>query len=130
MNEEKSTRQLSALIDRLLAQPQLLEAVASLLRDVNQPSEDVTDSRQEEVEATASAANGQEEAVQQEASPLSQEDDKTQQTAAHVPTQGIGMGERRHRLLSAIKPYLSAPRAKALDSIEAIAELMDVLKHA
>ena len=45
------------------------------------------------------------------------------------PTYPGGMGNKnRTRLLSAFKPYLSGQRAKAVDSMITIADILDVMK--
>lgn len=36
--------------------------------------------------------------------------------------------EKRNRLLSAMKPYLSSERAKAIDSMMSVAEILDMMK--
>ena len=42
---------------------------------------------------------------------------------------GIGSrNESRHRLLSALKPYVSKDRSRALDSMEAIANILEMLR--
>ena len=41
---------------------------------------------------------------------------------------GVSGNKNRARLLSAFKPYLSGQRAKAVDSIITIADILDVMK--
>lgn len=36
--------------------------------------------------------------------------------------------DKRNRLLSAMKPYLSGERAKAIDSMMSVAEILDMMK--
>ena len=129
MSDEKNARQLSALIDRLLTQPQLLEAVATLVRDASHAQDEAADTADAEGAEPSLVQDTQEDTATTVAAKAIEEP-TPQAQAASVESHGFTVGERRHRLLSAIKPYLSAPRAKALDSIEAIADLMDVLKHA
>ena len=40
----------------------------------------------------------------------------------------IDTKEKRNRLLCAMKPYLSSERAKALDSVMSVAEILDMMK--
>ena len=129
MSDEKSARQLSSLIDRLLAQPQLLEAVATLVRDASHTQDEAVDTADAE-SAEPSFVQDTQEDTETTMDAKAAEEPAPQAQAASAESHGFTVGDRRHRLLSAIKPYLSAPRAKALDSIEAIADLMDVLKHA
>ena len=40
----------------------------------------------------------------------------------------INTREKRNRLLCAMKPYLSSERAKAIDSMMSVAEILDMMK--
>ena len=40
----------------------------------------------------------------------------------------VSRSESRHRLLSALKPYVSKDRSRALDSMEAIANILEMLR--
>ena len=40
----------------------------------------------------------------------------------------IDTKEKRNRLLCAMKPYLSSERAKAIDSVMSVAEILDMMK--
>ncbi len=44
-----------------------------------------------------------------------------------APT-GLGAREKRNRLLYAMKPYLSSERAKAIDSMMSVADIIDMIK--
>lgn len=121
MSEEKGTVQLTGLLEQLMQNPQLLQSVSALLRELGKEPAGATSEEDaaavEETEVCASATPAEE--------PVQTDD--TAVTASATASHREG---RRHRLLCAIRPYLSEGRAKALDSIEAIAELMDILKHA
>lgn len=41
---------------------------------------------------------------------------------------GLGAREKRNRLLYAMKPYLSSERAKAIDSMMSVADIIDMIK--
>ncbi len=100
----ESDARMTALIERLADQPQLLELVEAIVQEHASEQEDVT---------STAAANAQAEAV-----------------AAMAPERPTSDGrtERRHHLLGALRPYLSERRAKALDSFEAIAGVLDFMK--
>ena len=60
---------------------------------------------------------------------------KPQRTEAEVaaPVETIRQGtidtkEKRNRLLSAMKPYLSSERSKAIDSVMSMVEILDMMK--
>jgi hypothetical protein len=43
-------------------------------------------------------------------------------------TATIDSKEKRNRLLGAMKPYLSSDRAKAIDSVMSVVEILDMMK--
>lgn len=54
---------------------------------------------------------------------------KEEKTAATVSIPQIGNGkDKRRALLSAMKPYLSAERSRAIDSMMSVAEMLDLMK--
>ncbi|MBQ7315457.1 MAG: hypothetical protein IJW83_05585 [Clostridia bacterium] len=102
---DKSER-IAALVERLMEQPQLLETVSALLNET--PT------------ATPPPSSS------------STEDDTPASVEPTPERDGMRSGDtkdRRHQLLCALRPYLSDRRAKALDSFEAIANLLDFMKQ-
>ena len=75
----------------------------------------------------------------EEASVVSENSDLTPETASEeaapaaiLPSEGISApdqkSERRRQLLSALKPYLSPTRARAIDSMLGFTEIFDVIR--
>ena len=54
-------------------------------------------------------------------------EEKKEAAPTMAPTYSVGT-ERRTRLLSALKPYLSESRAKAIDSILTFGEVFDMMR--
>ncbi len=98
-NEEKSER-IASLIERLNDDPELIEKVGDI---IGAAASDTTASA-EEVPSVATSVSAHQELFKE------------------------GQKDRRHHLLTALRPYLSDRRAKALDSFEAIADLLDYMK--
>lgn len=56
-------------------------------------------------------------------------DDEVVETAASDDARSRDDRQRRARLLHALKPYLSSERAKAIDSMISMAEIIDMMKQ-
>ena len=53
---------------------------------------------------------------------------KEASTPIEVQGSSFGAREKRNRLLGAMKPYLSSERAKAIDSMMSVADILDMMK--
>ncbi len=100
MTDEEKNERIATLIERLSEDPQLMEKVGEMI----------------EASATQTAACAEEVPTVQASA------------AEQVSLSKNGDKDRRHHLLTALRPYLSDRRAKALDSFEAIADLLEYMK--
>ena len=73
-----------------------------------------------ELSRMASGTNEQDESVSEEAKPLPV-------AAAPEEVRSTGKRERRHRLMGAIREYLSEPRAKAVDTMMNLFDIIDLV---
>lgn len=110
MSSENSTPDLAAVLQTIMSHPELVAQIAALTQNGGAPAP------QERTEDVPMAEPVREEPP---ATPVS--------AAPEVPTESPD--KRRQRLFSALKPYLSQNRAKALDSMAAVAALLDGMKH-
>ena len=55
--------------------------------------------------------------------------DETMTTVADTETNSSALHGRREQLLSALKPYLSSERQKAIDSMMTFAEILDAVRR-
>lgn len=101
--DPKSTSDLTSLVAKILAHPELVEQISSLLGENENPP------------AMRVATEGESE----ESEPIAQE------TASAIP-RGTDKQENRKRLLTALRPFLSERRSRALDSVETVATLFDL----
>ena len=98
---EKESMDIGKIVGLIMDNPQIIEQISALAKQSDAPK------------------------VTEEASVPPQEDAKTVQTVS-VP-QTVGRGERA-RLLGALKPYVSSERAKAIDSMMSIADILEMMR--
>lgn len=100
MNEQKNV-DISKVINIIMENPALIEQISSLVK--------------------------QDEVQNEEAQPVSSSE-KKEEVARPVSYTPPSDKANRTRLLGALKPYLSSERAKAIDSMISIAEVLDMMK--
>lgn len=105
------TPDLSKIVGLIMENPDLIARIQGLAKGETTASAD-------DVKETAHASGG----VNTEASATIEE--KTVATS----TDYYGPRERRSKLLYAMKPYLSTERAKAIDSMLSVAEILDMMR--
>ena len=98
---EKESMDIGKIVGLIMDNPQIIEQISALAKQSDAPK------------------------VTEEAAVPPQEDTKTVQTVS-VP-QTVGRGERA-RLLGALKPYVSSERAKAIDSMMSIADILEMMR--
>ena len=98
---EKESMDIGKIVGLIMDNPQIIEQISALAKQGDAPK------------------------VTEEAVPPPVENEKPQQTAG-VP-QTVGRGERA-RLLGALKPYVSSERAKAIDSMMSIADILEMMR--
>ena len=101
-----NTPDLSKLVQTIMENPELVEAISKLMANDEKPSEQTPP----------------------EAEVKLPEPTVQKPTEAPVMTELPGKRERRTRLLSALKPYMSGERAKAIDSMISIVDVLDIMK--
>ena len=104
---------LSEVINLIMSNPELMNTIKSMGQRLSteRDSEPVDSKAEEEREKAPETASSEESTA----------------TYSHLE-QKAQPGGRRRRLLSALKPYLSADRASALDSILVIGDVLDAMK--
>lgn len=112
MTENDAGRQpdLSRLVNLIMENPSLIAEISQLSKKPSRP----------EAEASDQHPEGEQSGERAEAMPPA--------PPAVGDRSASGGRDRRDRLLGALKPYLSEDRARALSSIEAIANLIDVMR--
>ena len=95
---------LSRIVGLIMENPRLIEEISSLMKKDAESGEDSPSDVAELPEITGKAA----------------EDAPPSDTAERA--------QRRSRLLGALKPYLSKERARAIDSMISISEMIDLMK--
>ena len=121
----------SAMLDKVLSNPEILTTVASALSGASETAEDSAPQKvKAEAEKTAEASSG---AVDVDAmmqklpqmmkmlSPVLSSDSVKSKASAHP-------SDKRSCLLAAIKPYLSPARCEAIDYIIKFSQLSEILK--
>ena len=106
---EQENIDIGKVIGLIMENPQLIEQIANLTRQ-NSPSEN----KPEELKVEATAAAVKEEVVPTVTAP-------TYKSATH-------QRGNRAQLLGALKPYVSEERAKAIDSMISIADILDMMR--
>ena len=102
MSEEvKGTPDISRIISVLMENPELIEQISAL------------------------AAEKKEEAP----TPAPPEEERTETVSASAKPEASSIHSRREQLLSALKPYLSDERQKAIDSMMTFADILDAVRR-
>ena len=101
--DPKNTSDLTSLVSKILAHPELVEQISSLLGENESPSVMRA--------ATEEESEGSEPIADEGASAIPRGNDKQ---------------ENRRRLLTALRPFLSERRSRALDSVETVATLFNL----
>ena len=102
MSEEtRNTPDISRIISVLMENPELIEQISALAAEKNE----------------------------EEPAPTPPEDEKAEATAASAPTATANIHSRREHLLSALKPYLSDERQRAIDSMMTFADILDAVRR-
>ena len=102
MSEEvKGTPDISRIISVLMENPELIEQISAL------------------------AAEKKEE----EPTPAPPEEERTETVSASAKPEASSIHSRREQLLSALKPYLSDERQKAIDSMMTFADILDAVRR-
>ena len=98
---------ISKVVGIIMQNPQLIEQIASLAKGQNEIAE-ATPTAEETIESKA------------DSEPVS----------AEITTNSPAISERvnRAQLLGALKPYVSKERAKAIDSMISIADILDMMR--
>lgn len=100
------TPDISKIVQTIMANPELVESISKLMAS--------------EEESADQAPPKTEEKLPEPKVPSPPE--------APAVSEPIGKRERRTRLLSALKPYMSGERAKAIDSMISIVDVLDIMK--
>ena len=98
---EKESMDIGKIVGLIMDNPQIIEQISALAKQSEAPK--VTE------EVVAQPAEGP----------------KPQQTVSTPQT--VGRGERA-KLLGALKPYVSSERAKAIDSMMSIADILEMMR--
>ncbi len=106
---EQENLDIGRVISLIMENPQLIEQISSLARQNSSPTPESEEAKSETTEVS----------VKEEPSP-----------ASAAPTyQSIGYSRgNRAQLLGALKPYVSEERAKAIDSMISIADILDMMR--
>lgn len=133
--EESGTPQISAMIDKILANPELISMVASAL---SSPSSAAAST--EAVQESAPSADSAQASADAEASAAPSAADKLPELMTALmpalasmkggaPKGSHGGGDRRSCLLVALKPYLSRERCEAIDYMVKLGKISDVFRN-
>lgn len=106
---EQENLDLSKVIGLIMENPQLIEQIASLAK----PTADKPPQTQEIAE------------VKDEADTV---EEVTETVAQPTYTPVVNQRHNRAQLLGALKPYVSKERAKAIDSMISIADILDMMR--
>ena len=102
MSDGSTTPDLSKIVGLIMENPKLIEEISSLVKKSE---------REDAEEETVSEAPEK---------PLAER--------ANAPAETDERSQKRTRLLGALKPYVSKERARAIDSMISIAEMLEVMK--
>ena len=107
---EKENLDVGKIVSLIMENPQLIEQISSLTKQIpKEESQDYADDKPPENEVIAAE---EEPAV-----------------ATNQPTYPISSNKtNRAQLLCALKPYVSKERAKAIDSMISIADILDMMR--
>lgn len=89
---------ISKIINLIMANPELIEKISSLAKSSDSKESEPVEVQRQSIETTA------------------------------IPERKSPKGEKRSKLLYAMKPYLSESRSKAIDSMLGIADIIDVIR--
>ena len=110
MSEEKSTApDISRVISVIMQNPEIIEKISALMKNEGR-----------EGEATESQPPQKEEAVI---------DARAKEAILGGAASGALGASKRTRLLTALKPYVKGRRAEAIDSVIAIADIIDMMRR-
>ena len=98
---------LSKIVNLIMENPKLIEEIKNL---------------------GAGESKTEEEAKSEESAEVKQAEEATSETAATVTSNESTARIRRRELLSALKPYVSEGRGKAIDSMMSIADILDMMR--
>ncbi len=116
------TPDISKVISLIMQRPELIEAIRTMVSTEGEAARDVSTD-----EAEVSATDEKESATASDEASLavSVPKDDAVQTAAR---EASGKRKRRNTLLHALKPYVSKERARAIDTMMTIADMLDAMK--
>lgn len=77
----------------------------------------------------ASTGSSEQSEAEEEALPLSDEPIAEQSEPVSLPVREESRHDRRSKLLSAMKPYLSAERSRTIDTMLTVIEMVDSIKR-
>ena len=77
----------------------------------------------------ASTPSSEQSEAEEEALPLSDEPTALQSEPVALPVREESRHDRRSKLLSAMKPYLSAERSRTIDTMLTVIEMVDSIKR-
>ena len=97
---------LSRIVSLIMQNPDLVHQIENLARQDAPP-------------------DGAGEAIKEEASPPIRAAEES--VPAAVPAQSVGVREKRTRLLSALRPYVSEKRSKTLDTLIGAMDIFDLI---
>ncbi len=101
------TPDLGKIVSLIMENPDLIARIQGLAKGEAKEPEGSADTAAESVSSAPSAV---------------------ETVAAVEASRPIDTREKRNRLLSAMKPYLSGERARAIDSMMSVAEILDMMK--
>lgn len=120
----QSSPQISEAIDKILANPELIGAVASALGGLKpKAEEDVSDGEKEKTEAVSASAAVPTADILSSLAPMISAMQKSQSVS-----KGDLSGDRRACLLIALKPYLCRERCEAIDYMVRLGKLSELFK--
>lgn len=116
------TPDLSGIVNLILSNPKLIEEIREMANRKNDASETATAAPQ------TPDAPPAERAAESTDDRAEKDDDGASESTAVFAAEAKAHRESRTRLFSALKPYLSEERRRAVDSMQQIADLIDVFK--
>lgn len=111
---EASTPDISKIVSLIMENPKLIEQIAGLVKSESPKAETVEAAEQDAADTQHT------EAISEPVAEVS---------AAPTYAESTPAKKNRSQLLCAFKPYVSSERAKAIDSMISIAEILDVMRR-
>ncbi len=102
---------ISKIIGIIMENPDIIEKIKSLAQNDSQNADNLKNDESIVVNANSSSA------------------ESTTSTAEVVAMQKTQNKKRRRELLSALKPYVKSDRAKAIDTMLSVIDVIDVMKE-